>query len=106
MQAGQKHQDLDLVFATELGTPLLWRNLAKRHLEPLLIAAGIPEEGISLYSLRHTHASIRIINGDNIRVIAEYMGTSIAMIDLTYSHVPRTLQRSAADRLAGMLYGT
>jgi hypothetical protein len=38
--------------------------------------------------------------------IAEDMGTSIAMIDLTYSHVPRALQQSGADRLAGMLYGT
>ncbi len=59
-----------------------------------------------MYSLRHTHASLRIINGDNVRVIAEDMGTSIAMIDLTYSHVPRKVEQAAADRLAGMLYGT
>jgi hypothetical protein len=41
-----------------------------------------------------------------IRIIAEDMRTSIAIIDLTYSHVPRALQQSGADRLAGMLYGT
>jgi len=45
-------------------------------------------------------------NGDNVRVIAEEMGSSIAMIDLTYSHVPRKVEQAAADRLAGMLYGT
>ncbi|MBA3513895.1 MAG: site-specific integrase [Pyrinomonadaceae bacterium] len=100
------YQDNDLIFATEIGTPLSWRNLGRRHLKPLLAAASIPEDGFSMYSLRHTHASLRIINGDNLRVVAEDMGTSVAMIDITYSHVPRALQTSAAERLAGMLYGT
>jgi hypothetical protein len=31
---------------------------------------------------------------------------SDAMIDLTYSHVPRKVEQAAADRLAAMLYGT
>ena len=53
------------MFATELGTPLLWRNLARRHLKPLLIAAKIPHEGISLYSLRHTAASLLISAGEH-----------------------------------------
>ncbi|MEP6922434.1 MAG: site-specific integrase, partial [bacterium] len=100
------YQDNDLIFATEIGTPLSWRNLGRRHLKPLLTAADIPEDGFSMYSLRHTHASLRIISGDNLRVVAEDMGTSVAMIDITYSHVPRSLQTSAAERLAGLLYGT
>jgi len=100
------YQDCDLIFATEIGTPLSWRNLGRRHLKPLLTASGIPEDGFSMYSLRHTHASLRIINGDSLRVVAEDMGTSVAMIDITYSHVPRSLQTSAAERLAGLLYGT
>jgi integrase len=106
LEKGAKYQDLDLVFATELGTPLLWRNLARRHLKPLLTAAGIAADGFSLYSLRHTAVSAMIANGVDLRVIAEIVGTSVALIDTTYSHVPRSLQQSASDRMANMLYGT
>ncbi len=106
LEKGSDYQDHGLVFATVEGTPLLWRNLGKRHLKPLLTAAEIPHEGISLYTLRHTAASIRIANGENIRVTAEVLGTSVAMIDKTYSHVPRKLQQSATDSIAKVLYGT
>lgn len=106
MRQGSDYQDHGLVFATELGTPLLWRNLGQRHLKPLLAAALIPAEGFSLYSLRHTAASLLIAEGVNIRVVAERLGTSVMMIDITYSHVPRKLQQSATDSLAKLLYGT
>jgi integrase len=100
------YQDNGLIFATEEGTPLLWRNLASRHLKPLLKAAEIPHEGISLYTLRHTAASLLIASGEHIRVIAERLGTSTTMIDITYSHVPQKLQQTATDHLARMLHGT
>jgi integrase len=106
MHKGSTYQDKGLVFATALGSPLLWRSLGKRHLKPLLSAAGIPQEGLSMYSLRHTAASLRIANGENIRVTAEVLGTSVAMIDKTYSHVPRKQQQSATDSIARVLYGT
>lgn len=78
----------------------------RRQFKPLLTAAGIPPEGFSLYSLRHTCASLRLANGENIRVVAEILGTSVTMVNLTYSHVPRKLQQSATDRIAAILYGT
>jgi integrase len=83
-----------------------WRNLGRRHLKPLLIAAGISAEGFSLYSLRHTHCALRIMNGDNIFVIAADMGTSVAMISSTYGHVPRAVSQTSSDKLARLLYGT
>ena len=36
MEQGSDYQDHGLIFATEIGTPLLWRNLGRRHLKPLL----------------------------------------------------------------------
>jgi integrase len=72
----------------------------------LLIAAKIPHEGISLYSLRHTAASLLISAGEHVRVIAERLGTSMKMIDDTYSHVPQKLQQTATDRMAKLLHGT
>lgn len=51
MERGSDYEDYGLVFATETGTPLLWRTLSRRHLKPLLTAVGIPSDGFSLYSL-------------------------------------------------------
>ena len=48
MEQGSDYEDYGLVFATETGTPLLWRNLGRRHLKPLLTAVGIPSNGFSL----------------------------------------------------------
>lgn len=59
-----------------------------------------------MYSLRHTRASLGIACGENIRVIAEILGASVQMIDITYSHVPRKLQQTASDGIARMPYGT
>ncbi len=106
MEQGTDYQDYGLIFATENGTPLLWRNLGRRHLKPLLTVAGISPEGFSLYSLRHTHCALRIMNGDNVFVIAADMGTSVAMISSTYGHVPRAVSQTSSDRLAQLLYGT
>jgi integrase len=98
MEQGADYQDLNLIFATEIGTPLLWRNLGRRHLKPLLTTAGIPADGFSLYSLRHTHCTLRIMNGDNLLAIARDMGTSVTMIDLTYGHIarPKGFQRQTS----------
>jgi integrase len=106
MEQGADYQDLNLIFATEIGTPLLWRNLGRRHLKPLLTTAGIPPDGFSLYSLRHTHCTLRIMNGDNLLAIARDMGTSVTMIDLTYGHIARPVSKASSDKLAQLLYGT
>jgi hypothetical protein len=47
-----------------------------------------------------------VASGETLRVIAERLGTSTTMIDITYSHVPQTLQQTASDRLARVLHGT
>jgi integrase len=93
-------------FAIETGTPLLWRNLGRRHLKPLVKVVGIPSDGFSLYSLRHTHCALRLMNSDNVFVIAADMDTSAAMISSTYGHVPRAVSQASSDRLAKLLYGT
>jgi len=42
--------------------------------------------------------------GVDIMVVAKIVGTSIAMIDKTYGHIPQSLQRTATDRMATLLY--
>lgn len=52
----------------------------------------------SLYSLRHSYATMRLANGIEIHTLARQMGTSVGMIEAHYSHFIPTL---AADKLAG-----
>lgn len=43
----------DLCFANSEGTPILRRNLVRRHFKPALLATKLPAN-LSLYSLRHS----------------------------------------------------
>jgi integrase len=52
----------------------------------------------TLYSLRHTYATMRLASGVEIHTLARQMGTSVAMIESHYSHFIPTL---AAEKLAG-----
>jgi integrase len=110
LKLGEQYENHDLVFATEMGTPLLWRNLKRRHFKPLLRKAGLPK--IRLYDLRHTTATLLLQAGENPKIVSECLShASIALTLDTYSHVlpdaarrnreARTLdlQKRAASRL-------
>jgi formylglycine-generating enzyme required for sulfatase activity len=59
LKLGAAFEDHGLVFTNEIGgRPMCWRNPDERDLKPLLTVAEIPVEGISLYALRHTAASV------------------------------------------------
>lgn len=51
------------------------------------------------YSLRHTHASIALVSGVNIQVLAENMGTSIRMIEHHYGKFLRTDRRAMLNQM-------
>jgi len=51
----------------------------------------------TLYSLRHTYATLPIIAGIDTHKLAKNMGTSIAMLERHYSHLTPTL---AAEELS------
>ena len=106
LRLGQAYSNLDLVFASELGSPLNSRNLAQRSFRRILKAAGLDDESIVLYSLRHTCATLLLIAGENPKVVSERLGhTSVKMTLDTYSHVLPDMQLQASAKLAGMLYG-
>ena len=51
----------------------------------------------TLYSLRHTYATFKIINENmNLKWLAEQMGTSVAMLDKHYGHV-------AVEQIGGLI---
>jgi integrase len=102
LKAGDKYQNYDLVFATSSGSPILIRNLDRRHFKPLLEKAELPD--IRLYDLRHSCATLLFAAGENAKVVSERLGhSSTAFTQDTYVHVLPSMQRAATSRLEGIL---
>ena len=85
-----------LVFSQVDGSPLL-PNTVTHAFAKIVRKAGI--EGITLHSLRHTHASILLQQGVSSKTVAERLGHSTVVITLdTYSHVTPGVKEDAASR--------
>jgi len=62
---------------------------------------------IRFHDLRHSCATLLLVQGVAPRVVMEILGHSeIAMTMNTYSHVVPDLQREAANRMDSLLSGT
>lgn len=73
MKLGVSYQNFDLVFASEIGMPLLHGNLLRRHFKPIRDKAKLPK--IRLYDLRHTTATLLLSAGENPKVVSERLDT-------------------------------
>ncbi|AIQ29316.1 integrase [Paenibacillus sp. FSL P4-0081] len=106
LHAGEVYNDHDLVVCTAVGTPLNSRNL-NRAFYDLIKKAKIRR--ISFHSLRHTHASLMLASGENVKIVSERLGHANIRITLdTYSHLLPNMQRNAAqnfDKLMLTGYG-
>jgi integrase len=99
--AGSRWQDQGLIFTSTIGTPIHPRNLV-RHFHGVLEAAGLPRK--RFHDLRHTCASLLLVQGVQPRVVMEILGHSQISITMdTYSHVMPTLQQDAASRMNALL---
>ena len=87
----------DLVFSTQVGTPIEPRNAA-RSFARIAERAGLV--GASLHTLRHSAASALIASGTHVKVVQELLGHSTYAVTAdTYAHVAVEQQREAAERL-------
>jgi integrase len=103
MKRDVEYQNHDLIFASQLGTPILHRNLLRRHFRPILEKAKLPN--IRLYDLRHTTATLLLSTGENPKVVSERLGHASIVLTLdTYSHVLPNMQKAATGKLERMLY--
>ncbi|MCL6516588.1 site-specific integrase [Alicyclobacillus sp.] len=106
LKAGENYHEYGFVFTSENGEPIHHHNLVKRHFKPILRAAGLPED-IRLYDLRHTCATLLLLAGENPKIVSERLGhSSVTMTLDRYSHVLPDMQKSAADKLQNMLFGS
>lgn len=103
LRIGSEWQDNGLVFPTTLGTPYTLSSLTNKSFKPALMKAELT--GFNLYSLRHTHATLLLANGENAKVASERLGHSTIVLTLdTYSHVLPDMQQGAADRIETLLF--
>jgi site-specific recombinase XerD len=94
----------DFLFTMENGQP--WKSSDQtRPFKAALRAAGLPLDG-SMYALRHSYISSAIENGMPLTVLAENCGTSVRMIEQTYSHVFVEKQRAFIEASAPSLLGS
>ncbi|MBN1227549.1 MAG: site-specific integrase [Deltaproteobacteria bacterium] len=96
--------DLDLVFPNEAGNPMDHNNLIKRHYEPALKAAKLPN--MRFHDLRHTYASLLINQGENIKYIQSQLGHSSPSVTLNvYAHLMKPSNQQSACRLENTIFG-
>jgi integrase len=87
----------DLIFTMANGQP--WkRSDQTRPFKRALAAAGLPTDG-SMYALRHTYISRAIEADIGLKTIAKNCGTSVRMVEKTYSHLLAENERAFIDRL-------
>ena len=96
------HQN-DLVFPSEIGTPLNPPNVT-RHFKRILKKAKI-RTSIRLYDLRHTTATLLLQAGINPKIVSERLGHSTITLTLdVYSHVLPNMQQDATAQLEEMIF--
>ena len=94
--AGRRWHNTGLVTST-IGTPIEVGNL-RRSFWRLLERAGLPR--MRFHDLRHSCASLLLVQGVPARVVMETLGHSNISITMdTYTHVLPELQRQAADAM-------
>jgi integrase len=103
LKLGTAWNDFDLVFASEIGTPLNPPNVT-RAFKKALKDAGI-RTSVRLYDLRHTTATLLLQANVNAKVVSERLGHSTIVLTLdTYSHVLPNMQEAATEHLEGLIF--
>jgi integrase len=101
--AGSNWSESGFVFTNLSGGPLQARHVI-REFHKSLKAAALPR--IRFHDLRHSCATLLLVQGVAPRVVMEILGHSeIAMTMDTYTHVVPELQRGAAARMDSLLSG-
>ncbi|MBI2874931.1 MAG: site-specific integrase [Firmicutes bacterium] len=94
---GEAYEEQGLIITNGNGGPLDPRGV-DRAFRRIANAAGFPK--FRFHDLRHTHATLLLMQGVHPKVVQERLGhASIRMTLDTYSHVLRGIQEAAAEKL-------
>ena len=95
--------EYNLVFTNTFGSPIDLHNFRVRYFNKILKAANI-NPNFTIHCMRHTHASILLKNGVNIKVVSERLGHSTVTITLnTYAHILENMEYSASNTWASII---
>lgn len=104
LQAGEVWEENDLVFCTQIGTPLSLHSSPRSAFRRILKRAGLPDS-VRFHDLRHTFATLALQANVNPRVVQVTMGHSTVAVTLDiYSHVLPEMQEDVAAVVGAMLY--
>ncbi|NOH11525.1 MAG: site-specific integrase [Chloroflexi bacterium] len=99
--AGERWKENEIVFPSTIGSPLEPRNLY-RHFVEVTKKLGLPK--IRFHDLRHTAATLMLIEGIHPKVVQERLGHSSVTLTLdTYSHVIPSMQTEVVEKLDKLL---
>jgi integrase len=103
LAVGPGYSTLDLVFAHVDGRPLSPATVSRTFVR-LVKEVGLPRIGV--HGLRHTFATLALLDGIPSKIVAEVLGHSSTRIteDL-YQHVTPGMKADATSRVAAMLNG-
>lgn len=89
----------NLVFTNMFGGFVSIRNQKDSYWDKLLIAASLPAN-FTFHSLRHTHATLLLKSGVDVRTVSERLGHASAVMTLNvYAHSLKTMQESAINAI-------
>lgn len=100
MAAAHKWTEHDLVFTNRKGTPFEQSGV-RAAMDGMLTAAKL--EHIRFHDLRHTHATILLLAGVPVHVVAARLGDDPATVLRRYAHLLPTSQREAADKFEALV---
>ena len=104
----QRERNLDatgFVFTNTGGRPLRPWTFSTRDLQRVLRAAGITQS-VTLYSLRHTFATLHVAAGTPIKVVSDVLGhSSIQQTANTYMHGDQTVTADWMQRYEAAIGG-
>ncbi len=101
LKAGKRWQEHNLIFPSTVGTPMDAGNLMARF-KRILKAANLPN--IRFHDLRHTFATLALLQDIHPKVVSEIMGHRDITVTLkVYSHMIPSLQKGVAAMFEEML---
>lgn len=102
MEAERQLHHSPLIFPNVDGSYLRCSNFHRDYWQPALRRAGL--RGTRFHDLRHTTATLLLLEGDNVRSIADRLGhADPGLIWRTYGHVIPQMRRESGERMGKFL---
>ena len=95
----------NLCFTNTWGKPFDVSNFRDRYFRKMLLAAEV-KDGFTPHCMRHTHATLLLKHGVNIKVVSERLGHSSVTVTLNiYAHVLESMEETAPSTWAQIMRG-